>query len=130
MRLIDLVFYTWCLPQTLLGHIILLFSKRLRKEEYKLATVHRIENNFGISAGKHIILSASAYGQKDVRHEYGHVLQNLILGPLYLFVIGIPSITMNIMSRFSYLYGKGIFAENYYNRWPESWADKLGKVYR
>ncbi len=24
-------------------------------------------------------------------HEYGHTVQSLILGPLYLFVIGIPS---------------------------------------
>ena len=55
------------------------------------------------------------------KHEFGHYKQSLILGPLYLFVIGIPSICLNIISR----YNKKVW-ENYYNFYTERWANKLG----
>jgi hypothetical protein len=48
-----------------------------------------------------------------------------MLGPLYLFIVGIPSVTMNMLTK-----AKILKRENYYKRWPETWADKLGKVKR
>jgi len=128
MRWIDLVYYTWCLPQTLLGHIVLLFCKKIEKKQYKLSTVHIIDNVFGVSLGRHIIVGHAYNDERTIKHEYGHVLQSLMLGPLYLPVVGLPSAIMNIISRFDYIWGKGNFADNYYERWPENWADKLGGV--
>jgi len=29
--------------------------------------------------------------QRTLVHEYGHTIQSIILGPLYLLIIGIPS---------------------------------------
>lgn len=73
-------------------------------------------------------MSSSSYRDKRVRtkkHEYGHSRQSLYLGPLYLIVVGLPSI---IWAGFVYnLVRKEI---SYYDVYPENWADKLGGVNR
>ena len=38
------------------------------------------------------IFTARPYDLRLVQHEYGHTIQSLILGPLWLFVIGLPSL--------------------------------------
>ena len=58
-------------------------------------------------------------------HEYGHTLQSLLLGPLYLIAVGAPSF---IWCRH---YGKhrGEYAArgiSYYSRYPEKQATALG----
>jgi hypothetical protein len=41
-------------------------------------------------------------------------------GPLYLIVVGLPSIIQNILGKL------GIISDlNYYKRYPENWANKL-----
>ena len=118
-----IVNWTWELPQTLLGLILSLFYKH-HKEEYKAAVVCRMETGrFGISLGRFIIV-AFYHTTRTVKHEYGHCRQSKYLGPLYLIVVGIPSITLNIISSWK----GGLFADRYYQRFPENWADKLGGV--
>lgn len=56
-------------------------------------------------------------------HEYGHVKQSRILGPLYLFVIGIPSLLWACWYR---KHKRG----SYYAFYTEKWADRLGGVIR
>ena len=56
------------------------------------------------------------------RHELGHCKQSMYLGPLYLFVIGIPSIIW--ASTYKYT------NKNYYWIFCEKWADKLGGIER
>lgn len=62
-------------------------------------------------------------------HEYGHALQSRMLGPLYLFVVGVPS-----SLRVAYASAQWIVTrkpwEGYYDGFPESWADRLGGVTR
>jgi hypothetical protein len=40
-------------------------------------------------------------------------------------VVGLPSIVMNILTRLGVLKN-----ENYYKRWPESWADEIAEIVR
>ncbi|PRY83466.1 hypothetical protein [Alkalibacterium olivapovliticus] len=58
-------------------------------------------------------------------HEYGHTYQSLILGPLYLFTVGITSL---IWSRSTYYQTKrkkdGL---TYSSLWTEKWANNLGE---
>jgi hypothetical protein len=54
---------------------------------------------------------------KDWGHEYGHTNQNRILGPLYLPVIGIPSILSA---------GLGLNSSGHTSFWTETWANKWG----
>lgn len=79
----------------------------------------------GLTLGNFIFINSLA-GQKTLDHEYGHTLQSVILGPLWLIVIGLPSIIWC-----------GAFARyrektntDYYAFYTEKWADKLGKVKR
>jgi hypothetical protein len=58
-------------------------------------------------------------------HEYGHTIQSLILGPLYLFVIGIPSIIWcNSKKCVKLRKEKGV---SYFDFYPEKWANFLGE---
>jgi len=70
-----------------------------------------------------------------IKHEYGHYKQSQILGPLYLFVIGIPSARGNLKHRKLIQEGKidcrydNIY-HYYITQWWEKWADELGGVDR
>ena len=57
-------------------------------------------------------------------HEYGHFMQSCVLGPLYLLLIGIPSI---IHAAWWTQFGR---STNYYSFFTEAWADKNGGVKR
>ena len=58
-------------------------------------------------------------------HEYGHTIQSLVLGPLYLVIIGLPSVVwMNVpaLSRWRARTGT-----SYYAFYTERWANTLGE---
>jgi hypothetical protein len=80
--------------------------------------------------GKYIILNELYFYDKEyldetIDHEYGHYLQGMMFGWLYLIVIGIPSLMNNLIARVN-----KPFSNDYYNKYPEKWADKLGGVNR
>lgn len=149
--------WTWCFPQTLIGAFVYAFvwKKDGTKEKYcktgefvivrdfeKEYNVNIIIRNYtdhvegvwgsdrlynylsGASLGRYIVLKPH-HSMTTIRHEYGHVRQSRMLGPLYLFVVGIPSAINNLRSR-----KDAKVYENYYNMYPENWADKLGGVTR
>lgn len=128
-----IILYLWQLPQHILALTLLLSNNKkvLAHTRYKSSSVYWLADiNWAISLGKYIIVSDTYHNQTVVKHEYGHSIQSKMFGPLYLLIVGIPSITMNIMSTILYKLGKPKYAENYYNRWPENWADKLEEVIR
>lgn len=119
-----LVNWTWELPQTLLGFILKLIYSVEKTENYNdIKLVHLAKSRIGISLGRYILVHKKPL-VRTKKHEYGHCRQSKYFGPLYLIIIGLPSITLNVLSQ---LIG-GKFSDNYYNRFPENWADKLGKV--
>ena len=126
--IISLILIVWELPQNILGCILLSFYKPDRivfyrqgkKPERIIYYSDRIDA--GISLGGIIIVPTKAK-TNTIAHEYGHSIQSMMFGPLYLLVIGIPSILWNI-------HWRGHLALDYYSFWTEKWADKLGKVKR
>lgn len=128
----DIILWIWQLPQNVLGLLIILFTRAIEytDESLKITFYYIVSdgNHFGISLGNYIIIKRPT--KNSIKHEHGHQKQSKMLGPFYLFIIGIPSILMAILSILSYKYSSGKFAKNYYNRWPENWADKLGNVER
>lgn len=59
-------------------------------------------------------------------HEYGHTYQSLILGPLYLFTVGLTSL---IWARSPYFQTKRKnLGLSYSSLWTEKWANKLGEA--
>ena len=118
----------WQILQHALAKLVLaIFKDKLHSTEIIPGgyEVHRLNGvSWGVSLGKHIIVSRYA-SRVTIQHEMGHSIQSKILGPLYLLIVGLPSIVMNIMTR------AGILSSaSYYKRWPENWADKLGGVKR
>lgn len=59
-------------------------------------------------------------GRRSLAHELGHRKQSRMLGPLYLFVVGIPSVV-----RFIYRRLRGKDYAWYIAGYPESWAERL-----
>lgn len=131
MKIKNILKYLWQIPQNLLG--LLLFAiysgetisaKDLKYVSEKLASNVDIrfskKMNGGISLGKHVIVSKNAK-ELTVQHELGHCKQSLMLGPLYLLVIGLPSLLHASM---------GVSPSMYYRFYTESWADKLAGIKR
>lgn len=123
--------WTWGLPQNLIGLIFAYKLKRKPKELYKGALVTWHDENWGgISLGMFLIINGSKspeWKKETLVHEYGHAIQSLILGPLYLFVIGIPSyIWCNSKKYIELRKNKDI---SYFDFYPERWANTLGAKY-
>jgi hypothetical protein len=110
-----------------LMYYIVLRNKIVKKEIYKGVPIYCFKGKmvFGVSLGTWIFIEKRFYDKNTIKHEYGHTLQHFILGPFALLIIDIPSAIMALISRCN-----KNFSKNYYNRFPENWADKLGKVKR
>ena len=133
--LFHLLQWTWCLPQNLLGALLLPF---LRGERYRfhgaLVTVYRrqkhLSNRSGFSLGSFIYIPEawSAHDKKHlVVHEYGHTVQSMMFGPLYLFAVGLPSAlwSRRYDRRTAAYRSLGV---SYTDRFPENGADRLGEL--
>lgn len=124
----------WQQPQNLIGWCMLKYHQLICKHKLEKITVSTSSgnityylvkhvNNCGVSLGDYIFLDRDrSISLNDVRHEYGHQLQSRKLGPLYLLLIGLPSIIGNLLHRY--------FKFNYYKQPWEKSADKLGDVHR
>ena len=86
---------TWGLPQTLLGLILYLKNLRRPHERYLSCIETHWKNKGGISLGLFIFTpDTQTTNYEKIRvHEYGHTIQSLLMGPLYLPFIGIISYT-------------------------------------
>ena len=121
----EILLYIWCLPQNIVGLLFLLFIRGEERHSLDGITFYVAEDfNGGISLGKYIIVYKAR--ESTIRHEYGHCIQSRMLGPLYLLIVGIPSLIWASM------YGVVISHKkyDYSDFWCEKWADKLGKVKR
>jgi len=131
-KLVGTLLFLWQLPQHLLGLLLLGWYGFQSVIDLK-GNNHLVPSSSiffskdmkgGISLGQCIILSDRFKNDHNTwYHERGHSIQSMYLGPLYLLIIGIPSLTWAILSRFGRV-------QDYYSFFTESWADRLGKVKR
>ena len=124
------IFWQWTygFVQTVAGLALLLRFARCPKFYYHGATVVVHDGKFGgVSLGMFVFVNGGR-GEEWKRaatvHEYGHTLQSLLLGPLYLFVIGIPSAVWCNAPRFEKMRRAGA---SYFDFYPEKWAEKWGE---
>ena len=126
----------WQLPQHIIAYVIMFVNRKSIKSTISKDNIHYylVDHLFdcGVSLGNYIFLDNDGYyGYVTVRHEYGHQKQSLMLGPLYLLVIGLPSAIGNIIDRIKYKYLKKYYdCDSYYKQPWEAWADRLGGVVR
>lgn len=125
--------------QTVLGFILFLCNINCRHYRYHGAVITEWKNNSSVSLGLFVFVTAEPFFYEKVKneaskeeaakrllvHEYGHTIQSLILGPLYLIAIGIPSAYWG----FSPLLGKMRKTRkiSYFSFYTESWANVLGE---
>lgn len=119
--------WVWQLPQNLLGVLYkLIILEDISHEMYSEAGDFHLylkESNGGVTLGKYVFVYRRYNNLSHVvTHESGHVIQSRILGPLYLIVIGIPSIlwaaTHNAIAP----------QKSYYWFYTERWANKLAGI--
>ena len=53
----------------------------------------------GASLGRYILLPKTSCNRATILHEHGHSKQSVILGPLYLLVVGIYSAVLKTIDR-------------------------------
>lgn len=111
--------WTWGFPQSLIGLIVYLYNKDCKHIEYRNSLATLWNKKGGISLGMFI------FSSKEIMldHEYGHSIQSLILGPLYLFVVGIPSYIWCNLPYFTKKRREKNIA--YSSLYCEKWADKI-----
>lgn len=132
-----ILLYIWQLIQNIAGLLVINY--------YKPQRVHTLDNGVkiyyshkmtgGLSLGNYCLVNTGHY-RKDineslkrdtVRHNaIGHAKQSRLLGPLYLLIVGIPSLIWAI------LYGPIIkpTKNGYYRFYTEKWADSIADVKR
>lgn len=113
-----LLLWVWQLPQHLLGLILILLTRA--KHTFDDPTIYIAYADWfrqmGICLGDIIIVGHNSWNLFTLKHEKMHQRQSHLLGPLYLFTVGIVSITRNI---YGSLTNKSI--SWYYGSWPENW---------
>ena len=128
---------TWGILQTLLGLMLFLIHYKCKHYSYHGAIVTEWNSNTSISLGLFVFVSAKPFFVKKFEgqiceeelskrllvHEYGHTIQSLILGPLYLILMGIPS------TLWGFLFGKKRKEQQipYGAFFTEKWANYLGE---
>lgn len=127
----------WELPQNTLGLATLLV-------EASLGTLEGLEHDRGrlfvrsrnnaVSLGFFIFWSEGenrwfVLDRWTRAHEHGHSFQSRWLGPLYLPLVGVPSVA-RVLYAVAYRELTGRRWQHYFDGYPESWADRLGGVQR
>lgn len=138
--LIIVIQWTWGIIQNIIGLIIFLANINNNHYFYKGAVITIWNSKRGsMGIGMFIFISKECYEKREQPsgadnferikiHEYGHTIQSVILGPLFLPVIGVPSLCWaNIPLLKKYRKSKGI---SYYSFYTERWADYLGNKSR
>ena len=123
--------WTWGIVQNIVG--LAFFLVNIRKKHYRFNGAVVTEWNYprgSLGMGMFIFVSVSKKSPDAIRkvalHEYGHTLQSIILGPLYLIVIGLPSLLWCSLPCFANYRRKHNIS--YYRFYTEHWANRLAKI--
>lgn len=120
----QILIWIWQAPQNIVGLILRLCYpwKPIPFNGVDVVVDTRFKG--GISLGRTIIVRKGYPAIPDTwKHEYGHSRQSLYLGPLYLLIVGLPSLLWA-------WYWNPSRGRSYYSFYTEKWADKLGGVER
>ena len=115
----------WGFPQTLFGFAVFLCTVKAPHYRYHGAIVTEWKKKTGLSLGMFLFVPEGNTGRDFLVHEYGHTIQSLVLGPFYLFVIGLPSALWCNLRCFANLRRKRRIS--YQKLYTERWANRLGE---
>lgn len=114
----------WEIIQNIIGWFEYLIFNCSRIINFKDSKIVFINHSDSHVFGKWIFINSEVDDiNLELRHEYGHRIQSKILGPLYLFVIYIPSLLHYIW--FVYKYKDNLDWGIYYKFYTEKSANYL-----
>lgn len=114
---------TWGFPQTLVGLVMYLAPGRACKRgRFRTAFVREWKQDAGLSMGMFIFLPRGS-SRPLLVHEYGHTVQSLLLGPLYLPLVVVPSVLWAGIPGLRRLRARKNYS--YYRFYTERWANLL-----
>ena len=124
--------FTWGILQSLAGLCVLAAHARCPHRACHGAIATAWPSQYGLSLGPFVFIpSARSASERDLLlvHEYGHTLQSLALGPLYLFVIVLPSLIWARSRRLARRRrNAGVSYYSFYTeRWASSWGERVLK---
>jgi len=124
-KILSILRYTWELPQNIAALIYYNYLMDnglvMSSYYYKGSRVFVKFQKGSVTLGNNIFLSSRA-AKGVVDHEFGHTRQSLMLGPLYLIIIGLPSIIWTMTHKYI------APGKDSYDFFTERWANKLGGV--
>ena len=130
------LFLIWELPQNILGALLFIFfavfSDSVILDDDDSLEMYSPMMRGAISLGIFRVYAykylgnGARYVELVRKHEKGHRQQSKWLGPLYLIVIGLPSLIWATLHSSVRRLG----AVDYYSFYTERWADRLGGVKR
>ena len=126
----NLILFIWQLPQHIIafiyfGYLVMMCKDLGIDSRYKQAIVIPCIMRGAITLGDYVFVGLNSEYKETVKHELGHTIQSKILGPLYLIIIGIPSITYCGLRRLF----PSLRKKNYYDFYTEKWANNLSEKY-
>lgn len=142
-HLYTLIQWTWGLPQTLIGSAVYLVHRKDKHFRYVGAVITAWDKPAGLSLGKFAfvprgyshsrpksiytdLVTETKVDRFLLCHEYGHTIQSLILGPMYLILVGLPSIIWNRLPYYNRM--RRETGKSYYSVVFERTASELGEA--
>ncbi len=131
--------WTWGFLQSALGFFVFLRHIRCKHYVYHGAVVTEWKMRSSVSLGMFVFVTENPFFYEKLKeqytlmelserllvHEYGHTVQSLLLGPLYLIAIGIPSTLWGFLPSLNRKRrDEGL---SYFSFFTESWANVLGE---
>ena len=128
--IMNLILFMWQLPQHIVaiiyfGYLVMMCKDLGIDSRYKQAIVIPCVMRGAVTLGCYVFVGLNSEYKETVKHELGHTIQSKILGPLYLIVIGIPSITYCGLRRLF----PSLRKKNYYDFFSEKSANYLSEKY-
>ncbi len=130
---------TWGVLQTFLGLCVFLMNHKEKHYNYHGAIITEWKDKSSVSLGMFVFVTKEPYFADKYKnkytaeelsgrllvHEYGHTIQSMILGPLYLIIIGIPSTLWGFLPKLNKMRREKHIS--YFAFFTESWANVCGE---
>ena len=129
---------SWGIIQTFFGFMVFLINIKRKHFMYHGAVVTVTKAPSSVSLGMFVFITENPMEDKRIEnkipnqelsqrllvHEYGHTIQSLIFGPLYLIVMGIPSTLWGFLPCYQRKRNEGY---SYFSYFTEKFENFLGE---
>lgn len=123
-----LLAHTWGIVMTLAGYLVALclLICGIKPIGYHGIFHFRLKKNWGGLNFGMCFLRDTTSTEHVTKHELGHTYQNCVLGPLFLFIVAIPSACRYWYQTIAEKHGKTFAYDWYDSAWFEGSATEIG----